>query len=259
MVLISLPAFSQDDQWDAYIAMYEKGAGSTVVNMGAKNRAPVKEMPFVVITGVTFDDCSPDGLPSKSQFKELYVIGDSLDHIVLSNTTAVHAGTFTYQCERLDYYYVNDTSTIRKKLLDCYATHFPGYKYYLNIKEDKTWEAYLTFLYPNEETLEFMGNQKVVSKLQESGDQLDKPRKIDHWMYFKTAADQNCMLTYLKSNSYIIESKEVDKNMDNPFKLQISHVGKVDLPSINQITLSLRKQALKCNGVYDGWETFVVK
>jgi hypothetical protein len=258
-LLIPISLFGQEDNWDVYMARYEKGSGSTLINMSAKMHAPDMELPFIVITGVTFDGCTTEGFPTKSQFPELYEIADSVDKILSTNTKSVHAGTFTYQCERLDYYYVKDTSTVRLNLYNLYTSAFPKYKSYINIKEDKSWEAYLKFLYPNEETYEYMSNQKIVLKLQEAGDKLEKPRKVDHWLYFKTEASLNCILAYLKTNHFEIENKEKDNSSDSPFKLQISRTDKVDLDSITQITLELRKQALKCNGDYDGWETFVLK
>jgi len=259
LFLIPLQLFCQDDNWDVYMASYEKGPGSNVINMSAKRNAPNKELSFILVTGVSFDGCSTDGLPTKNQFPDLYTIADSIEKIVTTNTKSIHAGTFTYQCERLDYYYVKDTNGISANLQKCYISTFPKYRPYINIKEDKTWEAYLGFLYPNEETLEYMGNQKIVLKLQEAGDKLEKPRKVDHWLYFAAEADRNCILAYIKANHFTIESKEIDKSLEKSFKLQISRTDKVDLPTINQVTLDLRKDVLKCNGDYDGWETFVVK
>ncbi len=258
-LLIPVSLFAQEDNWDVYMASYEKGPGSTVINMSAKRQAPDKALAFVVITGVTFKGCTGDGLPAKDQFTDLYSIADSIDKIINTNTKSVHVGTFTYQCQRLDYYYVKDTNNLRSTLQEFYKTRFSKYQPYVNIKEDRSWDAYLSFLYPNEETYEYMSNQKIALKLQESGDKLEKARKVDHWIYFKTETDRNCILPYLKANHFVVESKKKSENLDRPFKLQISRTDKVDPNSITEITLELKRQAAKCNGDYDGWETFVLK
>lgn len=259
LLLFPIYVFGQDDQWDVYMAGYEKGPGSTVINMSAKTNAPNKELMFIVITGVSFSGCAVEGLPTKDQFPDLYKIADSIDKIITATTKARRVGTFTYQCQRLDYYYVKDTNTIRAKLQNCYSSAFSKYQPYINMREDKSWKTYLEFLYPNEETLEYMGNQKIVLKLQEAGDKLDKPRKVDHWLYFKTETDRNCVLAYIKANHFTVENKETVTGSEKPFKLQISRADRVDLPTINQITSDLRKEVLKCSGDYDGWETFVVR
>lgn len=252
-------AFSQEDQWDVYMAQYEKGAGSTVINMSLKEFAPITDYPFLLITGVALIDCSKEGLPTKDEFEVLYKISDKVKSIVDSNSKNKAAGTFSYQCERKDYYYVTDTTSLRKILEAAYQQDFPAYKYSINIRQDKNWEAYLTFLYPNEETSEYMSNQKVILNLSEAGDNLAKERQVDHWLYFKTEVGRNSFISYALSEKYKIESKAFTKDAELKYQLQISRVDKVDIESISKITIALRKKAKSLNGQYDGWETFVIK
>lgn len=251
-------AQEEDGQWDIYMAQYEKGAGSTVINMGLKRRAPDKSFRFLLSTGVHFNDCTSDGFPSQPEFQKLYVVSDSVKNLVNFNVSNIMAGTFTYQCERKDYYYIKDTTNIRKKLSALYKKRFPEYQPIINIREDAAWEAYLTFLYPNEETMEYMQNQKVVIKLEEAGDKLDKERPVDHWLYFPTAKSRDSFVVFARAKSFKIESKEMSDGA-KPFQLHISRIDKVDLPSISKLTLQLRREAGKYDGEYDGWETFVVR
>lgn len=253
-----LSLLAQEDEWDVYMAQYEKGAGSTLVNMSLKKRAPVKEMPFVLVTGVKFIGCADDGMPTKNEFTSLYKISDSVQAIVEKFFTHKLAGTFTYQCERLDYYYIADTANLRKELTNLYS-RLKIAEPYINIKPDKEWEAYLGFLYPNEEISEYMQDEKVVMQLYNAGDKLEKERQVDHWIYFSSEADLSCFTNYVKEHDFKVEAKEKTDDADRPYKLQISRVDKVDMSSITRITLTLRKEAQKCNGDYDGWETFVIK
>ena len=250
---------AQEEGWDVYMAQYEKGPGSTVINMALRQVAPVKNLPYILVTGVKFKDCGNDGFPSKAEFNTLYKISDSVKTIIEHHITNKLAGTFTYQCERLDYYYISDTAGIRQKLTGLYTKRFKEYEPYISIKQDMDWKAYLDFLYPTEDIYESMTNQKVVLKLQQAGDKLEKERQVDHWIYFTTENDQNCFISYATSNKFKIESKGQTKDPKRPFKLQISRIDKADLSSISKITLELRKQAERCKGDYDGWETFVIK
>lgn len=263
-LIILLSAFplalsAQEDVWDVYIAQYDEGPGSTLINMSLKQVAPLKQFPFVLITGVKVTDCTDEGFPTPAEFQKLYVVSDSVQAFV--NRTANHkfAGTFTYQCERLDYFYITDTAGIRKKLQQLYASAFPSYQPYINIRHDASWEAYLDFLYPNEVTYEYMLNQKVVMRLEEAGDKLEKERQVDHWLYFKTEIDRECFVTYATKNRFTIISKSKAESAEAPYQLVIVRNDKVTLPDISALTLQLRKQAVQCNGTYDGWETLVVK
>jgi len=242
------------------MAQYEKGPGSTVINMSLKSVAPIKGFSFVLITGVTFTDCGWDGLPTQAEFSRLYKVSDSVERVVNKNGKAILAGTFTYQCQRVDYYYVNDTSNVRQLLNEMYSSSFGEYVPYINFRADTTWNVYLSFLYPNDEILDYMSNEKVVSGLQKAGDRLEKPRQVDHWIYFKNDIDLNCFTSYAKQNGFKIEeSGKLDTTAPMGYKLRISRVDSVGLTTICKVTSELRKQAKRCNGDYDGWETFVIK
>lgn len=255
----SLASAQQDDgQWDVYMAQYEKGVGTTLINMGLKSKAPDRNYRFLLSTGVHFSDCTDDGFPSQAEFQKLYVVSDSVKKLVDLSVSNILAGTFTYQCDRKDYYYIKDTANIRQKLSALYKKRFASYQPIINIKEDASWDAYLSFLYPNEETMEYMTNQKVVMKLQDAGDKLDKERPVDHWLYFPDEKSRDSFIVYAKAKDFKIESKEM-REVAKPFQLHISRVDKVDLPSISTLTLELRREAKKYNGDYDGWEAFVVR
>ena len=259
LFLYSLPSIAQEDSWDVYMAQYEKGPGSTMINMALKGKAPVKEFPFLLKTGVRVIECNGDGLPSEAEFDKLYKMSEKIRTAIDAAVKNKSAGTFSYQCERVDYYYIKDTGSVRKIIESAYKSNFPGYKYSITIREDKNWAAYLEFLYPNAATLEYMSDQKVVLNLVKAGDDLSKPRQVDHWLYFKTEADRNKFILYSSKENFKVESKKYANDAALHYQLQISRTDKVDLGSITKITSVIRKKALELNGDYDGWETFVIK
>jgi len=251
---------AQDDShWEAYLAQYEKGPGSTLVNMDLKKIAPDYSKTFLFAAGVQFKNCGKEGLPAPLAFATLNKISDSIVALITRLKRNTLAGTFTYQCERKDYFYVTDTFGLKQEVTNLITKRFPGYTPAFLIKEDMNWNAYLSFLYPNEETMEYISNQKVVMRLQKAGDKLDTPRQVDHWLYFKSEADRECFVYYAVSKKFRIEAKENGGNTSFPFTVHISRTDRVDLASINQLTLSLKEEAKKCKGDYDGWETVVLK
>ena len=257
--IIGLFSFGQDDNWDVYMAQYEKGVGSTVINMSLKEDAPIKLFPYLLKTGVKLINCSKDGLPTKDEFETLYRISNNMKSVIDSNSKNKAAGTFSYQCDRMDYYYLPDTIGIRKLLELAYQKDFSNYQYSIIIKNDNNWEAYLTFLYPNEETYEYMSNEKVIRNLTKEGDDLNKSRQVDHWLYFKTEADRDIFVAYALKEKYKIENKNFTKDSKLKYQLQSARLDNVDIAAISKITIELRKKAKELNGIYDGWETFVVK
>lgn len=259
LLIHSLSSFSQEENWDVYMAHYEKGAGSTLVNMSLKESAPIKQFPFLLSTGVQLIKCTDEGLPAKKEFDVLYQISDKIKSVIDAATKNKPAGTFSYQCERTDYYYLTDTIGLQKLLEAAYQTAFPQYKFSIKIRKDEQWEAYLTFLYPNDDSFEYMSNEKVILKLSEQGDLLIKPRHVDHWLYFKNEADRDKFISYALNEKFKIEKTQLAKDSKLKYQLQISRTDKVDIDSISKTTIALRKKAIELNGEYDGWETFVVK
>lgn len=259
LLIQTLNLFSQEENWDVYLAQYQKGVGSTLINMSLKGSAPMKEFIYLLKIGVNVIDCTSEGLPSKGEFKMLYKISDKIKFIVDSISKNKAAGTFSYQCERTDYYYLTDTTGMLEFIESAFFANFPGYKHTITIRKDQNWEAYLTFLYPNLESYEYMTNEKVVLNLTKEGDDLTMPRQVDHWVYFKTEVDRNAFISFALNEKFKVESKNFLKDGHLKYQLQISRTDNVDMKSITAITMQLRKKAKELNGEYDGWETFVMK
>ena len=251
---------AEEEDWNSYIAQYEESPGSTTLNMALKEQAPLAAFPFCVVTGVVTKQCEEDGFPTQEEFEKLYQLGDDMEVALKATGQFVHVGTFTSRCERLSYFYVRDTANVRSKLLEFYKEKYPQYgKPYIGIKSDAAWTYYLEFLYPNEETLDFMSNEAVVQKLEEAGDKVEKPRAVDHWLYFGNKKDRGNFIQYATSQGYKVVSAEYVAEATPHYQLHLSKEHKVDVGSVSEVTLTLRRKAIEYNGDYDGWSTAIVK
>lgn len=258
-ILLFNQLHAQEENWQNYIATFENKPGSVIVNMQLKEVAPIKQLPIVLVVGVTYSNCSEDGFPGETAFDQLYQIADSIQSWLPSKAQAKLVGSFTHNCQRLDYYYIADSSNIRTPLMTRLQKKYPEFPPYLNIKVDAAWTYYLDFLYPNEYYEEFIQNQQVVLQLMKSGDALIKERIVEHWIYFSTDKDRTCFLEQIKSDGFTIDEKRTSPDLKNPYQLKISRTDSVDPYKITTVTLELRKKAATCKGDYDGWETILVK
>lgn len=248
------------EQWDSYIASYENGVpGSTTVRMDLINDAPKKNFEYVLVTGLTYETSREDGFPEEDTFAILYTVEDELTELIRKQTKALLVGSFTHKKERLEYYYLKDSTGLEEKLEQFYASKYPDYDYYSNIKEDSSWSYYTDFLYPNEDIRNYMGDRSVIAGLTEAGDKLTKKRRVDHWLYFKTEADLKKCENQLVAMDFTIQFSGANKKSTLPYELQIWRNDKVDINSIYPITSRLRKIAKTNHGTYDGWETSVEK
>ena len=248
------------ENWDAYIAQFDDGPGSVTLNMARRETAPVKTLPFAVVTGLTTTkDCEQDGFPKKKELDKLQNANDAAVAVVKSATTSEWVGTFLYACERLAYIYVRDTAQIREKLTILYKSKYRDYKYYINIKPDDSWEYYLGFLYPNEEVMEYMSNEKVIDQLRQAGDKLDKPREIEYVFYFADEKGRESFINAVASQGFKAEKQYVKEDPKKPYQVVLTRVGVVEVSEISQTTLELKKKSEQFGGDYDGWNTVLVK
>ncbi len=254
-MLVFTTGMAQTGDWDTYLARYEKGPGSTLVNMALKLKAPDSTFPFLFAAGVKFKNCSADGLPAPTAFITLDKISDSIVALIGRQSKFILTGTFSYQCERKDYFYVKDTIGLKTAVTRMIETCFPGYVPAFLVKEDRSWDAYLHFLYPNEEIQTFMYNQQMVMRLEKSGDKTELPRPVDHFLHFRTEKDRDCFIYKAIGQKFSIVSKDSINHQTTPFSLQITRTHKADLTTINEITVWVKNEVQKCKGVYDGWET----
>ena len=261
MVRFIVPASAQDERWEAYMAKYSKGPGSVTANFALQNFKDAGAYPYLIVAAVKFTNCTVEGFPVNDELGVLDAMSDSIFSVVKKHTPSIFAGTFTYQCERLNYFYVQDTVRVRNVIAKMVNKDYRGYRFNVASRADKGWSTFKTFLYPNEQTIEIIENGKMASVLHKAGDKLLLPRKVDHWLYFKTDQGRTDFLTYASFEKFKVEDSTAikGKNDTYPFALHLSRVDYVDVNSISKVTIGLRKEAKKLDGIYDGWECPVIK
>ena len=71
------------EQWDSYMSNYENGKpGSTTLRMDLIEKSPIKELQYVLVTGITYETNREDGFPDSNIFPILHKIGDELLEII---------------------------------------------------------------------------------------------------------------------------------------------------------------------------------
>ena len=139
-------AGAQNENWDTYMAKFDKLPGSVLVDLGLYETAPNKLYPNLVITGPLAQSCNGQGLPDKEEIDALENILDATGNFLTGVTPKILAGTLTYDCKRVNYYYVKDTIGIRNAIARMYNRNYKDYRYAITIRSDPEWKTYRTFL-----------------------------------------------------------------------------------------------------------------
>lgn len=251
-------------RWDAYLARYDAGLGSVVVSMDAARTAPRRDLSFLLIAGITFQECTGDGFPAQREFKRMNRLSKDINRKLfdLSDGARAHpllVGTFTHQCQRLDYIYLADTTGIRQAL-EPYKRKgkYAAYKFHIRLIDDPEWDAYRNFLYPNEAVRTFMMNNRGITRMKDAGDALSRPRFVEHLIYFDTIKDRDSFIRYIGRTKYDIKEERDMRRDSLRYLVRLAKFGTVSLEEMNDQTTYLSTKAREFSGVYDGWETKLI-
>ncbi len=236
------------------MAKFGDKPGSVLVNLALMERAPDSKYPYLLITGPKAQNCDARGLPGKEEIDVLEDILRSTDNFITGVTAKVLTGTFTYDCERLNYYYVKDTMGIRNAIMRMYNRGYKNYSYAINMKYDPQWATYRTLLYPDEETQEWMENTKIISKMTEAGDSLKTPRDINFNFYFRSDTDRNAFADFAHAKGYKVNLLAFSKSSTASFEAIVYKNAFVKTDLIQAMANELKAEARKHHGVYDGWD-----
>lgn len=240
--------------WQIFYDNYEWVPGSILVNMQMYNETPKPDMPFILIAGAGFPDCTVDGFPNTEEYPNLFRLSDSIMAVISSVTSGILTGTFTCQCKRTDYIYVKDTVGLRLKLYEMFSRSFKGYAPQVWIRPDKDWAAYRTFLYPNEEKFERLEVEKIVTELSTKGIDPIAQRPVTHTLFFPTKQDRQLFIDYATANEFTIVDLNKMRKREMRYQLIISKPDFLEPAHFSHQTLELKHKAIEMHGRYDGWK-----
>lgn len=246
-------------EWDFYFSNVDDIIGSFYLNLTLVRSAPQYDKPNLIWVSVNMQNPREDGLSSSEEFPILMEIEDGLVDFVTRDYNSLYAGRLTTNGSR-DFYFYSGDKIFHEKAISEAMVAFPSYSFEYGIKEDREWEHYLGFMYPEERQYQSILNRRVIGNLEKGGDPLTKPRPVDHWIYFKSRPDQDAFLSAIEHMKFSIVGKDKPAgSSDYPIQLHISRIDHVDQNSVDEYVIALWDLAKKYNGEYDGWETSVEK
>lgn len=248
------------EHWDSYIASYEEGKpGLTTLRMDLIEEAPDADHPLALITGFNFGGEREDGFPEERDLQAVHDISDDIVAFMEQNFDCVHVASFMYDYQRMEYFYLKDTKNVEQGLNKLYENILPNYEVYISIEEDQDWALYQEFLFPTDDIMHHMYDQKVVMHLEEAGDNLMASRRIDHWIFFAQMTELERFSAEATKEGFKVEGTSASDDPELPLQVQVWRNDVPELDSIFPVTSGLRKLAQECGGEYDGWETVVTK
>lgn len=157
-LLLSLPVRSQEaPDWWSYQSTRDGRPYEVRVDMSLRRVFPLSGLPYVVITGVSYQSGRTDGLPESNDQVRLDTLAEALAAAVGRKTRSIYAGSAVRDLQQRNYFYVTDPNGLKDVIAAVYARLCNGCKTSTEIRADAAWSVYRDALFPDEETRQRYG------------------------------------------------------------------------------------------------------
>ncbi|MDF2961076.1 MAG: hypothetical protein K0S39_2811 [Paenibacillus sp.] len=197
------------DNWNTYFTFIDNKPASFMLDLEPWKNGENERFVHLYRLSITLNEPNENGLTTNKEAEILNAIEDSINDSLDSNYMFV--GRITTDGRRDFFYYTDSTDGDNLKRL---ATQLlENYRYNINrIEEQKPGDFYHEFLFPNKSNWHRMVNRQVVEKLCDHGDNLEKARAVNHWIYFYSAESRNLFKEKVQRNGFHIEDQDTKDN-----------------------------------------------
>ena len=248
--------------WNFYMCHINNKPASIHFNLALCNIAPVEDYKYRISIFIKMNNPTEDGLSSDEEYPILCDIEDKVIE-KLKTLEDIFAGTVKSQ-GKLELYVFTKNPKKTKKLCKEALANFLNYKWIYSINKDVEWDIYFNLLYPDtysyQVMIQAMMNKNFIENLLNQGDNLEKERKVNHYLYFSSKENANLAITKFEELGYqIFSSKKLDDKNDYPYQLNISRMDNVILNHINEVVWKLLEITESLDGYYDDWSCPITK
>lgn len=260
LLLTTCIVFAQNskEDWVTYIVQKEKGPMTISSNL-YYNFMGKPNYKNLLLIGTSTNNCLKNGYPNYLGLSKFYSFSDSIANRLDKLTKNRLVGVLTYQCSGFDAYYVKDTTGVRKNLQRFLDYNHALSKNYLVLKPDKKWKYYKENLIPKDLSDSFFTNHDFLNQLVSEGDDLTTPRKVSHWINFRSERRREKFINKIKPLEFSIDSTKTLKNGFFKYQVQISREDVITPDAIKKLSSDLMKLSLALYGMYDGWGAEAIK
>jgi len=258
MGTISTPAAVVPDEWDFYVCRVDDAPASIMLNMWFGRNAPIETAGTLYWCAIEMLRPDANGMGDEAERKALQVVEDRFGEWAQQRGLYFVGRMRNSGTWQLTYY---GPPGRQAELEAKAAEELRGKKRKLmaGSREDPAWSYYFEFLWPDAERLQWMADRRVVASLEQHGDPLVQPRRIDHWIYFGSAANRDAFVEVVTRDGFTLQESGEGAGGERPFSAHIYRMESVQLDDIHATVMSLVELAQEHRGEYDGWETSVEK
>lgn len=247
-----------EEDWNFYPWQANGHPASFNINLALRKLAPLRSHPVLYRISLEILDPGDHGMGTGDDVQSIWDTEDQITPAA-QELSLISTGTIRSQGKwQLCYY---GPSGAKQKLeaitKDAVARHGKR-RFAVGTKDDPGWEVYLKFLFPNPERYQWILDQRVCMNLENSGDNNDAPRPVDHFLYFPDADTRKSVIREAKRLGFKVKAKDNNANPPRPCSLHLVRKDPVELEHIHAVVMQLTQLADANSGEYDGWGCPVV-
>jgi len=246
------------EYWEIYMKNMEGYPASIQFNAGIS--MDIEEIkytyPTVAFVKIVLKEPTENGLLADAELDEMLHLEDTLEASLIKFRIGKYVGKVVTNGTMTFLYYLQFTYNWQD-FLDFALGEFEHYSVTSGHQNDGEWKYYYNLLYPNAIEWQIIQNHKVCDVLKAQGDALHQKRAIEHKVFFPQGEGKEAFVQAIEADAFIYQ--EDIKNDEGILGVKFYRIDKPFYYEIDSLTLSLIEKAALFGGVYDGWETSLVK
>lgn len=244
------------DEWNVYPC--QMGESPAFISYDHGIREELDRLPETLVkVRVAFAEPNEAGLPTNAEFEALSNLEDLLTE-AFAEKGGVIFGRVSVDGYRYFHAYVEADDDVLQAL-GVQVAESTGYRLGFIRESDPERRSYWEDVFPTLLDWRVIQDLKVISSLEEHGDPLEVPRRVDHWLYFPDTSSRESFEVWAADAGFQVEGRSTLEDGDLRYSLQIHHEVVPRHPEISSHTIGLIEAAHEHGGAYDGWETAVLR
>ena len=188
---------------------------------------------------------------SKDNFEEFLETKEALIIAIEHEGSAKYVGSRVVDGWNELYFYAEDSKALNAIVSKMLSNS--GYVYESNVVKDAKWDFHYKHLVPSELESAHIQSEKIIFLLEEEGDELGKPRIVEHYVSFATPTQKERFLETLSLDGFRFKDEISSDDFENGLALVKEHA--VTENEVKQVVEELFEVLKKEQGYYEGWST----
>ncbi|PSL41388.1 uncharacterized protein (TIGR01619 family) [Planomicrobium soli] len=246
------------EYWDTYVELIDGKPASIVLDMEVSQELDMEKYKHAFAMRLPLKNPDSDGLHAGVEADRLTLIEEELFEAA-EGKQYVNVGKLTTDGNRDVFFYSPHEEEEQLALIVNRLYFLAGYEVEVfKLEETQSWDFYFEVLYPDSFQFQRMGNQDVLETLALSGDSLESPRRVEHFILFQDKKMMRQFADTIQQEGFTVEEGSFEKDDDGNYVVYISRVDFVTHDAIDELTDLLLEISERFQGEYDGWETVAV-